>query len=352
MAEISWRTEEAEHKLLAWAFTISLALHLAVYGSYEAGKKFGWWDNVHLPAWMHSAKMLADLLKKKDAVKPEPKPQPEVALVFVDVSPAQATPEAPKESKYYSDKNSQAANPEPAPQIDTATPKIDGKQSDMVKTEDIPRNKTFPLQPALPATPAQEPQEEQKPKAAETPPPGDLAMVKPEQLKPAETRGDLAVAKPEQAIPPKDPGDAPRERPRTISEALARMPNNQLAGQKMKQDGGVHRRGLQSSLDVSATAFGAYDAAIIAAVQNQWYQLLDDRNYAGERTGRVTVKFHLNADGSISEMSFVENTVDLALGLLCQSAIKTPAPYAPWPLDMRHKIGSDYREVTFTFFYN
>jgi outer membrane biosynthesis protein TonB len=348
MAEISWRSEQAEHKLLAWAFAISLALHLAVYGSYEAGRRFGWWSNLHLPAWMHSAKMLAELVKKKEAAKPEPQPQPEVALVFVDVNPAQSTPEPPKESKYYSDKNSQAANPEPAPQVDTPTPKIDGKQTEMIKTEDIQRSKTFPLQPALPAKPAEQAQEEQKPKPAE--PPTDLDRIKPEEAK-SKAPGDLAMAKPQQ-ITPKEPGEAPRERPRTIREALARMPNNQLAGQKMKQDGGVRRRGLTSTLDVSATAFGAYDAAIIAAVQNQWYQLLDDRNYAGERTGRVTVKFHLNADGSVSEMSFLENTVDLALGLLCQSAIKTPAPYAPWPLDMRHKIGSDYREVTFTFFYN
>lgn len=347
MRELSWRDDQAEFRLLAWAFTISLALHLGVYGTFEAGKKLGWWSNLHLPAWMHSAKMLADLVRKKEAAKPEPKPPPEVSLVFVDVSPAQATPEPPKESKYYSDKNSRAANPEPDPQIDTVTPKIDGKQTEMIKTEDIARNKSFPLQPALPAKPAEQAQEEQKPRPAEAQP--NLAKSKPEEIPKAP--GDLAMAKPEQ-MTPKEPGDAARERPRTIREALARMPNNQLAGQKMKQDGGVHRRGLTSSLDVSATAFGAYDAAIIAAVQNQWYQLLDERNYAGERTGRVTVKFHLNADGSVSEMSFMDNTVDLALGLLCQSAIKTPAPYAPWPLDMRHKIGADYREVTFTFFYN
>ena len=337
VAEISWRTERAEHSLLAWAFIISLALHLTVYGTYEAGKKFGWWNHVHLPAWVRSSKMLAHLIKKPDPAKQQPKPEPEVSLVFVDVSPTVATPEAPKESKYYSDKNSQAANPEP--DADKNAPRIEGKQTQMVKTEDIQRSKAFPLQPTVPATPAPEAQEEQKPKPAA--PPGDLAMAKPTP-KPADTPPK----------DPKDPGDAPRERPRTIREALARMPANQLAGQKMKQDGGVRRRGLSSSLDVSATAFGAYDAMIIAAVQNQWYQLLDDRNYAGERTGKVTIRFHLNADGSVSEIAFVENTVDLALGLLCQSAIKTPAPYAPWPLDMRHKIGADYREVTFTFFYN
>src|SRR6267378_374459 len=156
MAEISWRTERAEHSLLAWAFVISLALHLGVYGTYEAGKRFGWWQNWHWPAWLQSAKTLADLLKKKDT-QAQPKPQPEVSLVFVDVSPAQATPEPPKESKYYSDKNSRAANPDP--ETDTTAPKIEGKQTEMVKTEDVPRSKAFPLQPAIPAKPAEELQE-------------------------------------------------------------------------------------------------------------------------------------------------------------------------------------------------
>ena len=119
----------------------------------------------------------------------------------------------------------------------------------------------------------------------------------------------------------------------------------------MRQEGGVKRRG-ESSLDVTATGFGAYDAAVIAAVQNRWYDLLDSRNYSGDRTGKVTLRFHLNSDGTISEMGFVENSVDLALGLLCQSAIKDPAPFAPWPSDMKQKIGAPYREVTFTFFYN
>jgi hypothetical protein len=120
----------------------------------------------------------------------------------------------------------------------------------------------------------------------------------------------------------------------------------------MKQDGGVKRQSLVSSLNVRSTPFGAYDNAIIAAVQNRWYDLLDSRNYSRDRAGRVTVKFHLNVDGSVSDMSFVENTVDLMLGLLCQSAIKDPAPFDPWPSDMRKLIGADHREVTFTFFYN
>ena len=329
MPNWSLRVERAESSRLAWAFTISLALHLLTFGGYQTGKKFGWWQNWHWPAWLQSAKMLTEMLKKKENASP-PRQPPEVPLMFVDVSPAQATPEPPKNAPYYSDKNSRAANPEP--KADTDAPKITGHQTQVIRTEDVPRTKAFPLQPAPPAPPAKEAQEEAKPKTTYAP--GDLTMAKP----------DLA--------PRKDEGQAEHQRPKTLAEAKSLPQNSRLSGEKIKQEGGVPRIRVVPSYDVMATPFGAYDAAIIAAVQNRWYDLLDSRNYARDRTGKVTLRFHLNADGGVSEIAFMENTVDLALGLLCQSAIKDPAPFAPWPSDLRRLVGADYREVTFTFFYN
>jgi len=324
----SLRHHRTESTRLAWAFALSVAFHLAVAGTYQTGKHFGWWQNWHTPAWLRSAKMLTEILKKKENASRQQ--SQELPLMFVDVNPAASTPEPPKHSPYYSDKNSKAANPDAT--ADTATPKIEGKQTQMVKTEDVPRTKAFPLQPAVPTPPAKEAQEEAKPKPAYTP--GDLTMAKPED---AARKGE---------------GEAPQPKPKTVAEAKARQQNNQLSGEKMKQEGGVKRERVVSSLDVMSTPFGAYDAAIIAAVQNRWYDLLDTRKFARDRVGRVTLRFHLNSDGSISELEFVENTVDLALGLLCQSAIKDPSPYNRWPTDMRRLIGADYREVTFTFYYN
>ncbi len=325
--DASFYLERAETSRLAWAFGISLALHLLIFGTYYAGNTLGWWKNWQWPAWLQSAKTLAELLKAK---QPPPQPQPQdVPLMFVDVSPAQESTEPPKQSPYYSDKNSVAANPDST--VDSTTPSITGKQTQIVRTEDVPRTKAFPLQPSLPVEPAAEPQKEAKPRTSYTP--GDLTMAKPDQTD------------------QKESGEAKRPRPMTIVEAKARQPDSRLSGEKMKQEGGVRRRG-ESSLDVTATGFGAYDRAIIAAVQNRWYDLLDSRSYSGDRTGKVTLRFHLNADGTISEMGFVDNTVDLALGLLCQSAIKDPAPFAPWPTEMKQKIGAPYREVTFTFYYN
>jgi len=321
------RLEEAETSRLTWAFVISLILHLVIGGTYYVGHEYGWWQNLRLPAWVKSSKLLAELFQK-------PKPQPEerqleVPLVFVEVSPDQAAADAPEKTKFYSNKNSLAANPKPD---DSEVPKIDGKQTEMVKTEDVPRQKAFPLNPTPPQEEtAKEEQLEPKAKAEFTP--GDLALAKPEDMQ------------------RKNNGKADEERPRTLQEARARLaPGSQLPGRKMKQDGGVPRRG-NVSLDVQGSPFGDYDWKLITAVQRAWDSMLASRNFAGEQTGKVTIRFRLHPDGTISQVTETQSTVDTILSLLCQRAIESPAPYEPWPNDMRHKIGENYRELTFTFLY-
>ena len=104
------------------------------------------------------------------------------------------------------------------------------------------------------------------------------------------------------------------------------------------------------SFNVKATPFGAYDAKFIAAVQQRWYDLLESAHFT-QRSGKVVVEFRLMYDGRIVDMNVSGNDVGELLGLLCQRAILDPAPYDPWPGDMRRAIGQNYREVTFTFFY-
>jgi hypothetical protein len=327
--EISLRPERAETSRLTWAFAVSLALHLVAVGIYYAGHEFGWWKNLHWPEWLKSPRMLTELFQKP---QPPEERQIEVPLVFVEVTPEQATPEVPQKTPFYSDKNSVAANPNPK---DADVPKIDGKQTEMVKTEDVPRQKVFPLNPTPPNPPPVEINKEEHP---ETKP------------KPTYTPGDLALAKPDDKERKND-GQADQVRPRTLNEARALLPPGaQLPGPKMKQDGGVRHRG-NISLDVQGSPFGDYDWKLIRAVENCWYGLLDSRQFAGEQTGKVTIRFRLSSDGTISQLNETQSTVDSVLSLLCRMAIEHPAPYEPWPNDMRHKIGENYRDLTFTFYY-
>jgi len=317
------RLDRLETSRLAQAFVLSLALHLLAWGTYEAGRKLHVWDRIHLPAWVRSLTTPSPKVAKND---PKPKDR-EAPLVFINVNPQQAVTEPPKDAKYYSSHNSRAANPDPT--RDTDTPKITGTQTQVPKTEDVPREKFEKLQPTPRVAPDQ-PEAKPKPVLA----PGDLTMAKP----------DLN--------PRTDSGEAEQPRPRTIKEALARRQMDRVPGQKMKQDGGVPRRAQLAMVDAKGTSFGAYDAAFIEAVSQRWYDLLDNIKYDGYRPGRVVLQFHLNYDGRITDMKVAESTVGEMLSILCQKAVQDPSPFDKWPREMRLAIGSDSRPIQFTFFYN
>ena len=312
----SLRFSRLEKERLLLALLFSLLVHLAVWGGYEAEKKTGWLKKLFPPA-QHKLALLP----------PKPVEPPIDPTIFVDVS--QASADAPKAAKYYSDKNSHAANPDPT--VDSNQPKLNGKQRDVPKLEDTPR--PTKAKPVTPTPPAPKPPEE-----------------KPQETKPATALnpGALQPGKPADTTKP-DEKATPTERPRTIRQALAQ--SNQLPGMQMQQDGGVKRRALSSSLDAMATPFGAYDRAIVEAISQRWYDLLDSQQFADSRQGKVTVYFHLNPDGSVTELKTSNNTVGELLGYVCQEAIQQAAPFAKWPSDMRRMVGANFREITFTFYY-
>lgn len=320
------RLSRREQQRLLQAFVLSVAMHLLVFGSYKAVHRLGWEADMLLPRWLKQSRTAEQLAAAQQKVQASQEPP----LMFVNVSPAQAAPEAPKDAKFYSDKNSRAANPE-ADQ-DTGIPKITGMQEQVPRTEDVPRSRFDQLQPALPAQPR---------------PPTEEARAKP-----SFAPGDLTMARPD-FNPRPDTGTAESSRPRTLAEARARQQQRTgLPGEKMKQDGGVKRRLEFASLDAKATPFGAYDAAFIEAVSQRWYDLLDQMSFDGYQRGKVMLQFALNYDGRITDMQVIEKTVGEALGLLCEMAVLDPAPYAPWPTELRRLVGSDQRKVQFTFYYN
>ncbi len=348
----SLRVEQAEVSRLAAAFALSLAFHALVYSCYYTGNKYHVWQYLHLPDWLHPPKFLTELIVPQKPPPPPP-PKQDLPLVFVNVSPAQATAEAPKNAKFYSDKNSIAANPT-ADKI-TETPKIDGKHPEIVKTEEVERPKFTPLQPTPPPPPPKEtkPPPPEPPKETKPPPPEPVKVAEVEaKPKPAYTPGDLTFAKPSPAPRPTE-GDAEEpktSRPRTIREALARQHQSELPGPKMQQQGGVSRRAELSSLDTKATPFGKYDADLVEAISRRWFDLLDQRDYASDSRGKVVLQFVLHYDGRVSDMNMPENTTGEVLGLICQKAVLDPSPFAAWPSDMRRTLG-DVRHIQFTFYY-
>ena len=204
------------------------------------------------------------------------------------------------------------------------SPKVDG-QEQFSKVTDV----------AKPAPPAEPPPIPKPP----TPPP-----ARPVQLNHAGPAGE--------SVP----------QPRTIKEALARRAEGGLVGERMKQESSVGRLGV-SALDVRGMSFGAYDAAIIQAIQQRWYSLLQARPSTATSPrqaalaqltprGKVVIAFRMHSDGRVTNISLQESDLAGTYLSMCQQAIQDPAPYPKWPADMRRQLQADHRDVRFTFYYN
>jgi len=319
---------------LALALAISLLVHGVLYTSWKLSPAVALFTHKVIQRVFPQVAKAIETRNAKAAEKL--KPLAEVPMVFVEVDPAMAAAEPPRETKNYSTVNSVAANPQPA-QHDV--PKLDGTQTRMLRMADNPRPKPQPLQPT-PPKPQDQPKPEEQPEVKPKPAPkiGDLAMTKTEQ-RPVMSDGDATAAEPKHT------------KPRTLREAMQRNPA--LAGQKTLQEGGVQHAHLVPSIDAKASPFGDYDYAFIRAVEQRWFQLLEENNqYLYDRQGKVILNFKLHFDGRITDVEVESNSVGEILALLCEKAIVDPAPFPRWPTPMRQAVKLDYREVRFTFYYD
>ena len=113
---------------------------------------------------------------------------------------------------------------------------------------------------------------------------------------------------------------------------------------------GAGRIGI-AAFNVAESPFGAYDREIVVAVQSRWYALIE-QNRLYERAGQVTLHFNLLPDGRVEGLETKENTAGVTLGLFCEKAIVDSSQFfKPLPERLRMLIGSQAREVDFTFYY-
>lgn len=342
---------------VARAFALSLLAHIVLISGMELGRGLGFWRHSLLPNSSRSA--LEEEVARTEKLLQEQIRQalnqvPEAQLVFVEVDPSQAIPEPPKDTKYYSSQSSIASNPDPS---DKAQPKIDGTQDKVVKTFDVLKPDPRALQPT-PAQPAPEPKVAESKTPAKTQPeqtqqktlPRPILDYETKPTRPQESGETLLARAAPRPQPETKPQTQPQRRPRTVAEAKAQK--GIIEGQRSRQEGGARKHSLGTNLDVRATPFGAYDAAFIQAVQSRWYNLLDERQFVGNDSGKVVVEFRLNFDGSITALRVAESEVNEMLEWYCQRAVLDPAPYRPFPSDLRRMLNNNYREIRFTFYYN
>jgi outer membrane biosynthesis protein TonB len=322
---------------LVIALLLSLVLHLYLFFMAWLVPQMANWK--WLPSWAKPLVAAVSPPPKKLEAQARVEPQDvEIPLQFIEVDPNQSVADAPKDARYTSTANTLAANPTPAK---TPVPRIDGRREDSLKTFDTQRP-TRQNQPAVPQDmQEQQAKDEVKPQEKGGPKPGELALARPVPDAKVDREQEKRDAEKAQV-------SAPRKY-KTVSQARAER--GMIVGEQMKQEGGVPRVGVEPTFNVRATHFGEYSSRLTAAVQARWYHLLDERNYALERTGRVVITFKLHPDGSVSGISTTSSSVGEIYSLLCELAIEQPAPFGKWPPDLIQEIGRDPIPVTFTFNY-
>ncbi len=254
----------------------------------------------------------------------EPAPQRQ----FIETDTSQVTGEEPKNARFYSDNSTMAANPQNPSGKDGDTPYLDGSETRMLSTANV-----RPQPPGAPATPS-------------TPP----AAPQPAPQQPSEPLKKLAaigmkVVEEKRTAPEEKLVTPPARKTMTGSSS-----NRELAATKSRAASrGVFHIGI-AAFNVASSPFGAYDKALIYAVQSRWYEVLNTQRM-DTHAGTVELKFDLLADGSVANMEMKANSAGPALGLYCQKAVVESAPFAPLPEDLKRLIGGDSREIIFTFYY-
>ncbi len=359
---------------------VSLSLHVTGIVGWEVARIVVRAFPTLFPQWVRQVVTPKPEEVKPDPLHPDLKPKAtlaqseeevEIPLTFIEVDPSLVSKEAPKQTKFYSTDNTLAGNPHP-PKPGATQPRIDGQREELARTMDVARAAPVPPAPTPPPTPPETvptpavvPTPEIKPQPArpvqervEPSPPGGL---KPGETQIAKINPQAVVERPQ---PRRDPRPELPAQPEVAAQPElqphrqpikrlddARQQKGIIVSEKMKQDGGIPNFQIESSLDVKASPYGNYDRLLIAAIQNRWYALLDEHHFAFERSGKVVLKFKLRSDGSVTDISQVESQVGDIWSFICESAVLTQSPYAKWPSEMRRLVGTDSREITFTFHY-
>jgi hypothetical protein len=366
------------------ALLVSLLLHAFAFGSWQfrsALLKLPWLSTltklvhvVHVPVTPAAPRTQTITFVEVD--EPRTKKQQEEekqAQRFMETDASQVSGEKPKDAKYYSDKSTVAANPSNPTGKESDTPYLEGKETRVLNTLDVPTPSGVaapplmppgapgaPSKPALSATPA--------PPAAAPPTrqfkPLPVAPAQPQEIPPLGVKmvdeQKLAMA-PKPTSQPEIPTGA--DVPAVPAEAAGGdgapavasepgVPGREIVSRKAHLTvAGVSRTGV-AAFGVEENPFGAYDKKIIKAVQSRWYALID-RFGMYERAGAVTVHFELLDDGQVRDLKVAdeENTAGQILSLFCEKAIIESGPFDPLPDNLRALVGKEPREASFTFYY-
>lgn len=215
-------------------------------------------------------------------------------------------------------------------------------------------------QTAAQPVPEKMPSNSALPKSAGTSPEIRLAQGKPRSIDQSQAQPTpapaISMAGPKTAPPP-GPGKAaarpvvkaaPAPTPANPDRPRASIPSG-TAGLLLRNSVGVNRAGAVA-IDARFSQYGDYTQRMLEAIQSSWWSIIERSQFEGVNRGRVTVRFRLHRDGTVTDATILSNEVTRVMSLACKDAVMAPAPYDAWRADMVALYGeSDI--VTINFYY-
>jgi len=355
------------------ALLASLMLHVFAFGSWQyraALLRLPWLSPltrlvrmVHLPEKAATPPVQTITFVEVDDARTKAQREHEKeAQTFIETDAAQVTGEKPKDAKYYSDKSTLAANPHNPTHKEGDTPYLEGKETRVMNTTDVPTQSGVASAPVLqPGSPGA-PGKPASPSAAKkSPQPQPTPQEQPKEVPPLGVKiveeQKMAMAPKSQAQPElATSSDVPLS-PAMVGDggipAVASdpgVPGRELIARKAHITAmGVTRTGV-AAFNVEESPFGEYDKKIFKAVQSRWLALIE-RFGMYERAGTVSVHFDLLDDGQVRNLKIADNSAGQILALFCEKAIIESGPFEPLPDNLRALVGKEPREAIFTFNY-
>jgi outer membrane biosynthesis protein TonB len=242
-------------------------------------------------------------------------------------------------------------------------PKLRFAETNPVANQAVPKAAPFTSsrnQTAAQPVPEKMPSNSALPKSTGTSPEIRLAQGKPRSIDQSQAQPTpapvVAMAAPKTAPPPGPgkaaarpaPKAAPAPTPADPERPRASLPSG-TAGLLLRNSVGVNRAGAVA-IDARFSQYGDYTQRMLEAIQSSWWSIIERSQFEGVQRGRVTVRFRLHRDGTVTDATILSNEVTRVMSLACKDAVMAPAPYDIWRADMVALYGESDM-VTINFYY-
>jgi len=329
VSPLPYANEDARDKrdmIIASLFTF---LYLLLFG-------FFWISSQTLTALQKKApeNVVRTNLKIQRLAQP-PQMAPPMQSQFVDASGLKEVDKPDPRTALQSDRNT-AASSKVVNGTDTTLGGQDGKKDDSLTM----RDSQFSPNPASPPPSARLSPSTAKP--AQQPPKPAPALPKTELLKPTPGPGTPIEKANDTPEAKEDPSQSQNDSPPSAAQAAsnasdsssAMAPPPDIFRDRSAVSGGA-AMGQDASFASMGTALGRYQHKLYLAIGSRW-NLKVAQTMAQIGVDRVVVRFHVNADGTISDLDIVQGNPNSILGMISSDSIKQSSDLiGPFPADLK-----------------